>query len=309
MILLGCSPGGHLSQALLLLDQLREELGSHDVTLLTSRTPQGRGIPSDVRVELVREIPPRAAMRAAAAFAPMLARIRRADREDGLDAVVSTGAAIAVPLLTSARVLGHRAVFLESATRVTKPSLSGRAVSKVPGVECWGQWPGLADHGFALWRNVFDPYTPPPPPPAPPTQVLITTGTRYEFGLEGARRVALAVREAAPSLPITLQDSSLAVSEARELEAVGVEVRDQVPEQVLDVCVEDGGAIVTHAGIGSILRCLGMNHRPFVIARSARRNEHVDDHQLQIAAQLAGRGLVLDITDTAPEDAAKLILN
>ena len=52
-------------------------------------------------------------------------------------------------------------------------------------------------------------------------------------------------------------------------------------------------AVVTHAGVGSILLARKCGHTPIVVARRARFGEHVDDHQLELVQALEPRGQVM----------------
>ena len=47
-------------------------------------------------------------------------------RKERPDAVVSTGAAVAVPFFIIAKLLGIKTVFIEAYDRITMPTLSGR---------------------------------------------------------------------------------------------------------------------------------------------------------------------------------------
>jgi UDP-N-acetylglucosamine transferase subunit ALG13 len=67
--------------------------------------------------------------------------------------------------------------------------------------------------------------------------------------------------------------------------------------------VAHADSVICHAGIGTIMTALQSGHRPVVIPRLAMHDEHVDDHQLDIATRLAERGLVRCVTtetDLAP---------
>lgn len=62
-------------------------------------------------------------------------------------------------------------------------------------------------------------------------------------------------------------------------------------------------AVVTHAGVGSILLALRCGHTPIVVPRLRRHGEHVDDHQAELTDALAGRGVVValdDVTELGP---------
>lgn len=57
-------------------------------------------------------------------------------------------------------------------------------------------------------------------------------------------------------------------------------------------------AVVTHAGVGSILCARREGHVPVVVPRSRRRGEHVDDHQAQLTRALEQRGVVIAAWET-----------
>jgi UDP-N-acetylglucosamine transferase subunit ALG13 len=57
-------------------------------------------------------------------------------------------------------------------------------------------------------------------------------------------------------------------------------------------------AVVTHAGVGSILCARREGHVPVVVPRSRRQGEHVDDHQAQLTRALEERGVVIAAWET-----------
>jgi UDP-N-acetylglucosamine transferase subunit ALG13 len=56
-------------------------------------------------------------------------------------------------------------------------------------------------------------------------------------------------------------------------------------------------AIVTHAGVGSVLTALRLGRTPAVVPRRRSFAEHVDDHQVQLTAALAGSERVVPVWD------------
>lgn len=119
-ILIACSSGGHLAQAL----ALRSFWQDHDRLWVTAPT-------SDARAKLADE-------KVVEAYHPTVRNVpnlirntglaRRVMREYQPDLVLSTGAAIAVPFFMLARRHGARTVFLEAVDRIEKPSMTGRLV-------------------------------------------------------------------------------------------------------------------------------------------------------------------------------------
>ncbi len=55
--------------------------------------------------------------------------------------------------------------------------------------------------------------------------------------------------------------------------------------------------VVSHAGVGTILRALRVCRPIIVVPRSAALKEHVDDHQMEIAKAFSGLGLVTSVED------------
>ncbi|MEH3032538.1 MAG: UDP-N-acetylglucosamine--LPS N-acetylglucosamine transferase [Aeromicrobium erythreum] len=134
-ILIACSSGGHLAQAL----ALRPWWEAHDRLWVTGPT-------DDARMKLRGE-------RAVECHWPTQRHLpnllrntvlaRRVLRQYRPDVVFSTGAAVAVPFLWQAHRHGAEAVFLETVDRIDRPSLTGRLV--YPVVDRFlGQWPDLA---------------------------------------------------------------------------------------------------------------------------------------------------------------------
>jgi UDP-N-acetylglucosamine transferase subunit ALG13 len=56
--------------------------------------------------------------------------------------------------------------------------------------------------------------------------------------------------------------------------------------------IESADAVISHAGVGSIMTVLAAGRRPIVVPRRREFGEHVDDHQLQIAREFGERGFV-----------------
>jgi len=56
---------------------------------------------------------------------------------------------------------------------------------------------------------------------------------------------------------------------------------------------EAADAVVTHAGVGSILFAMRVGHTPIAVPRYSRYGEHVDDHQVELTRALAERGHVV----------------
>jgi UDP-N-acetylglucosamine transferase subunit ALG13 len=62
--------------------------------------------------------------------------------------------------------------------------------------------------------------------------------------------------------------------------------------------MDAASAVVCHAGVGSIMTAIAHGHTPVVIPRLRRYDEHVDDHQLQIAEEFEREGLVIAVRES-----------
>lgn len=119
-ILIACSSGGHLTQAL----ALRDWWGQHERCWATfpvedARSRLSRERVYEVHYPTVRNLPN---------LIRNFVLARRVLASERPDIVFSTGAAIALPFFCQARFFGARTVYLEPVDRIFMPGLSGRLV-------------------------------------------------------------------------------------------------------------------------------------------------------------------------------------
>ncbi|MBQ8547410.1 MAG: glycosyl transferase, partial [Lachnospiraceae bacterium] len=70
-----------------------------------------------------------------------------------------------------------------------------------------------------------------------------------------------------------------------------------VDAQEFQRMIEECSVLITHSGVGTIMRGIGAGKPVVVVPRLAKYHEHVDDHQVQIAEAFASKGCVLYCTD------------
>jgi UDP-N-acetylglucosamine transferase subunit ALG13 len=80
---------------------------------------------------------------------------------------------------------------------------------------------------------------------------------------------------------------------------------DFLPFDELERLMRSAGAVVCHAGVGSVVLARRCGQRPIVLARRFHLGEAVDDHQLQLARRLDAAGFVR-LVDDADQLAAVL---
>ncbi len=61
--------------------------------------------------------------------------------------------------------------------------------------------------------------------------------------------------------------------------------------------IKNASTVITHGGIGSVLLSVRLNKRTIVVPRMKKFKEHTNDHQLEIAKELAGQRKIIPVYD------------
>lgn len=217
-------------------------------------------------------------------------------------AVISTGAAIAVPYLTAARILNIPTHYIESAARSLTPSLTGRIIQHLPGIKLYTQYETWPSQKWKFQGSVFDGFRAELLPEAGRCRrVVVTLGTMQSYGFRRAVEAVLGILAQLPEAP----EEILWQTGCTDLSGLPVPGRVTVPSTELSGAIAQADLVIAHAGVGSALAALTMGRTPILLPRQARHGEHVDDHQLMIGRHLAERGLAVckDPADLRVEDA------
>ncbi len=279
-ILLVAVAGGHLEELWHMKDRLVP--ADDEVLWVTTDTAQSRSLLAGEQ----RLFAPSARPRDAAAAISTSRFARHVLALADWRAVVSTGALIAVPFLTLARARGTPSHFLESAARATGPSLSGRIVERIPGIQCYSPYPRWSRPPWVYRGSVFDGFAPAPPVAPRLEKVVVTVGTStYGFGRLFERLIDVLPAGCEVVWQAGGTDLSLLVGRRNDHACHYLSVSELAQAMV------DADLVVCHGGVGSALRALEAGRAPLLVPRRARYGEHVDDHQVEISRELAGRGL------------------
>lgn len=285
--LLVANDGGHIMQ----LHTLQRRLDiTDDVLWMTPRTAQTESLLAGERVRWTRPCP----TRDVSAVLRNTWDARDVFDEVDVSIVVSTGAALALAVLPQARLHGVPCVYIESATRVTGPSLSGRVLARVPGIRTYSQSDALSSRRWQFLASPWDVYeTDATTVSAPRSEtravprvhsVVVSLGTSpYGF----RRLVERLVEILPPGAEVLWQTG------ATDVAGLGIDARAHVPAAELREAIERADVVVSHAGTGAALAALEAGRCPILVPRRANRHEHVDDHQLQIALDFALRDLAV----------------
>jgi UDP-N-acetylglucosamine--N-acetylmuramyl-(pentapeptide) pyrophosphoryl-undecaprenol N-acetylglucosamine transferase len=278
-VLVAASTGGHLEQAVRWADRLALD---PDSLFVTFDSEQAKGLLRDRRSFFVPYIAPRDLRGAIAGTRHIDALLRKGP----YSAVMSTGAALALSAYAPAALRGRPFYYVESVSRFLGPSVSGRLLSHLPFARTFTQHEAYASRHWQLVDGLLSDYAVNSANRSSdgPLRVFVTLGTirpyRFDALVDGVVR------------SLTQHDNvvwQLGITDRRDLPG---DVHDFVTAAEFDEQAMLADVVITHAGVGSILRLLELGISPIVVPRRPERREHVDDHQAQVATALAHLGLV-----------------
>lgn len=282
--LLVATNGGHLSQ-LIALEPRMTSLSSERIWI-TFDSPQARSLLKGRNrffIEPINERDVLGVLRGARLAHRLMSTI-------DVSSVVSTGSAIALSFLPYAVLRRIPAHYVESAARVDRPSLTGRVLAGVPGVNLFRQYPKAARGRWRYGGSVFEGFKPSTGAARSVRKVVVTLGT----GDHGFRRLVDRLVKIIPQGVDVLWQTG-----ATDVSGLGIVARPLIPAAELDRAILDADAVVAHAGCGSALSALNSGKYPVLVARQPEHGELVDHHQVELARWLGERDLAIDRT---PQD-------
>lgn len=293
-LILAANTGGHLTQ----LVKLAPSLGASPESLWISfDSPQSRSLLQGRNFLAVPYIAPRDFRSAGTAFRI----IRKYLKDNGADyqEAVSTGAALALAALPAARMFGVDARYIESVSRTDGPSLSGRILhaSRLCRLEtqhaAWarGRWKARASvmQAFTAVRDQA---------PTPNPKIFVTLGTISPYRFDSAIDAVLATG-------LANESTTWQLGSTQRTDLPG-KCYDTVEDSQFERMMSDADVVITHSGVGSILKIMEAGKFPVVLPRRSERGEHVDDHQLQIAKLVHESGIAVAV-DAPDLDAGAII--
>jgi UDP-N-acetylglucosamine transferase subunit ALG13 len=172
---------------------------------------------------------------------------------------------------------GVPSTFLESVCRMHGHSATGRLLQRIPGVELRTQHARLADSRWKVSPSILEDFTSElAPQPRPIRRVFITLGTirgyRFDSVIDAFLATGLANEETVWQLGDTKRDDKLPGR-----------VFDYMSPDDITRAAREADVVVTHAGVGTLIELLAMGIFPVLAVRRLSRQEHVDDHQTELA--------------------------
>lgn len=279
--MLVASSGGHFTQLAELWRRI--EGVNKDCVWVTFDSPQTRSMLKDQQVEYVPYIRPRG-------LASVLRNVPQAFKlikKYNVDAVISTGSAIALAYLPYSAVRGIPTHYIESATRVEGPSVTGKALSRVPGIKLYNQHADWANEQWQYLGSVFDGFETVQRPNKSEKirRAVVSVGTMEDYSFKDFFvRLADYLSEA---------DSVLWQTGSTDVSDLDIDGKEVVPAHELEQAMREADVVIAHAGTGTALTSLRMGKRPILVPRDSSHGQHIDDHQFQTAALLDKMGLAL----------------
>lgn len=279
--------GGHLAQ----LTELSKRVPPDGTPVwVTNANEQSRSVLAGQDVQFVPYVGVRS-VRGVLRCVPAAHRLLNSRK---LTRAVSTGSAIALGYLPYLAARGVECHYIESATRVHGPSLTGKILQWVPGIRTYTQYPHWEGTRWRYGGSVFDGYetVAAAPRSADRVRVVVTVGAATEYPFR--RLVEHLVPLLAPGgelhrvsglVPTVLWQT------ADGVEDLAVQPVRLLPEAELAAALAEADIVVSHAGTGSALASLRSGRYPLLAPRDPRHGEAPDNHQLQLAAELSRRGL------------------
>ena len=276
-VVLVASGGGHLEQLKMLADRLPFD---GEQRWLTFDTPQSRSLLEGCDVRYVPYVGPRDYVG--------LARNALAAHNVGsrrkTEAVVSTGAGIALAYLPAAAAQRIPTYYIESATRVVGPSFNGSGVIASPRRTALHSASEMGQSTMGLRRLCLR---------------RLRDGTsrgdrQHPTGSRKPRNYPrLQLRRLVERLIPLFGESTHVVWQTGDTDVgdLPINARREVPHSELMDEIAAADLVVGHAGTGLALTCFNAKKSPVLVPREAHHGEHVDDHQAQTARLLARAGL------------------
>lgn len=254
-----------------------------DSLWVTFASPQSESLLEGRRVMHVPYVAPRDLRRTVKAFAIMMREIDW--RAEGFTSAVSTGAAVGLAGLAAARLHHVPSYFIECGCHVNGPAITGKLVSLDRRISKSCQYDHWTRPGWKYRGSLLDDFAAVPKSPTEHPRLFVTVGTIRPYRFDALVDAVL----------------STGLADDRTVWQLGTTTREGLPgtavsemsRDAFERCARAADVVVTHAGIGSLLDLLDLGIYPVVVPRRAKRSEHVDDHQLQIAGLAEDRGISL----------------
>ncbi|HRX48986.1 MAG TPA: PssD/Cps14F family polysaccharide biosynthesis glycosyltransferase [Spirochaetota bacterium] len=290
-ICLTANSGGHINE----LIQLKNYYDNHDVFFITDRNPLSIELSQKNKVYFVEKFIFKEVIRKLQFFKPVKNFFQSfcIIIKEKPDAVITTGAGVALGSWLSAKILFKKNIFIESAARIKTPSTYGKYIG------------ARSDAVIVQW-NQLRPFFKSPiygglvfnfdnrikyKSPKQIKTIFVTTGTyKLQFNrifMELDR--IMASGKTGYSIAAQIGESGYTPQHYKSFRYCSqTEVHKYIDESDLVIC---------QGGCGSIMDSLLRGKRVIAIPRLPEFKEYFDDHQVELVSELEQAGLILGVYD------------
>ncbi len=199
------------------------------------------------------------------------------------DVLISTGAGSMFFPVLWARLAGSKIVIIESFARFNRPSLFAKLAAPLAHLRVVQS---AALTGFFRRAVVFDPLRQLDSPRQVKRSLLfVTVGATLPFDRMVRMVADLKARGEIPE-SVLIQTGTGGVAPP------GVETVENLPFDQVTAVLREADIVVCHGGTGSLITALREGCRVVAVPRLFDKGEHYDDHQSEITAAFAARGLI-----------------
>lgn len=278
-VLIVCSAGGHLTEALI----LAKKMGILETSLfVTHDNEQSRSLLKNHQHSFVPYVKSRQLLKAIRVFFTL----RKLSKSFEFEFILSTGAAISISALLLHFERRKPFFYNEGLTRVKEPSASGKILEYFSSVQLYSPH----SHNFSsAWKtspNLLESY--------------VTSKRKRDVPRD--LRIFVSLGTMAPFTFHRLIDDILAILSPKDkvIWQIGCTSRTDLPGEIFTVMAnedflvhaKEADIVICHAGAGSLLDLISNGIRPIVVPRLSRFNEHIDDHQVELADYFQSTDLI-----------------
>jgi UDP-N-acetylglucosamine transferase subunit ALG13 len=216
------------------------------------------------------------------------------------DIIISTGSEIAIPMIYLSKILGKKVIFIESLTRISDLSFTGKIVRIATDVflvqweELTKQYEDTLFKGNLLFKSKIN------------KKNSVDDNPPFIFATVGTAPFPRLIK-LIDELSDEFNGNIIVQIGNSQIKPKNAEFFDFLNYEDIVKLNENAKIVISHAGIGSILTALEAGTPLIVIPRKKRYEEINDDHQIQIANFLEKEGIAF-VADNG-EDLKKIIKN
>jgi UDP-N-acetylglucosamine transferase subunit ALG13 len=208
------------------------------------------------------------------------------------DIVMTTGAGVALPMCYIAKLFKKKLIFIESFSRVEKPSLFGRLVYLIANLTIV-QWEPLlkyykeAKYGGPIFNFSGDNVD----KAKIKNRIFVTVGT-FSTGFDRLlKEIDMLIEKR------VIRENVIAQIGSSKYTPKNYEWFRFASKEVFGDTMKESKIVITHGGVGSITNALKFNKRTIVVPRRKEFGEVVNDHQLEITRELERQGKIIAVYD------------